>query len=188
MLEEGCALRPPPHTGSGKAGRGVSLPFIPVRREVTAFWGWAQRGHRKEAEGSRSMCSVSYCWACGFSPPPLLNTNQNPSWEDKDRSYCCSCGNTPMAWAATAQPAESEALLAARWHPSIKPSKGSVSFFSSSCLTAVPLWWAGPGSWGIDMDHEPGMWSHSCSQQRCMEEELRRHPMALSLAGHSKML
>lgn len=114
MLEVGCALRPPPHTGSGKAGRGVSLPFIPVRREVTAFWGWAQRGHRKEAEGSCSMCSVSYCWACGFSPPPLLNTNQNPSWEDKDRSYCCSCGNTPMAWAATAQPTESEALLAAR--------------------------------------------------------------------------
>lgn len=47
----------------------MSLPFISVSREVTGSWGWAHRGHRKEAEGSRCMCSVSYCWACGFSSP-----------------------------------------------------------------------------------------------------------------------
>lgn len=49
--EEGCATRPPPHAGSGKAGRGVSLPFIPASREVTCSWGQARRGHGKEVGG-----------------------------------------------------------------------------------------------------------------------------------------
>lgn len=35
----------------------------------------------------------------------------------------------------------------------------------------MPLWWAGPASWGIDMDHEPGMRPHGRSQQHCTEEE-----------------
>lgn len=46
----------------------MSLPFIPVSREVTGSWGWAQRGHRKEAEGSRCMCSVSLLGVWFFSP------------------------------------------------------------------------------------------------------------------------
>lgn len=94
LSEEGCATRPPPHAGSGKAGRGVSLPFIPASREVTRSRGQARRGHGKEVGGWCHIVyySVSYCWACGCPPPLLLNTSRNHGWEGKGQVL------PPLAW------------------------------------------------------------------------------------------